>query len=117
MVKLENKPNSNPIKAKTKPIKAKTNPNKPDFKRHLFLQRFTTSMEVAIISRIWYLSMIKDLAVNSILDLKCDRLNMVPEVLIFFSRLDAARIQRKYLLIIRLPDSGNGEGDRFWPIY
>jgi hypothetical protein len=69
-------------------------------------------MEVAIISRIWYLSMMKDIAVNLLLDIKCKWQQMVPEVLIFFCCLDTACIQRKYNLIRRLPYGGGGEGDR-----
>jgi hypothetical protein len=48
----------------------------------------TTSLTVAIISQIWYLRMMKDLIVK-----------------------------RQYSLIIRIPESGNGEGDRLWSIY
>ena len=69
-----------------------------------------TAMAVAIIKGIWYLSMIKDLAVNLILELKYDRYQMVQEVLIFFSCLNAALTQRQYSLIIRISEVATEKG-------
>jgi hypothetical protein len=48
----------------------------------------TPAATVAIINPIWYFSMMNDLAVK-----------------------------RQYSLTIRIPDGGNGEGDRLWSIY
>jgi hypothetical protein len=56
--------------------------------------------------------MMKDLTADFNFELKIRPVTDVSRSADIFSRSDIARIQRKYLLIIRIPDGGNGEEDR-----
>ena len=90
---------TNPIQTQLKPKQTQFNPIQTQFKakQTQFQKRIpiysetassrTPATAVAIINPIWYLSMMNDLAVK-----------------------------RQYSLIIRIPDGGNGEGDRLWSI-